>query len=114
MTKSNLIKKILQKLKVLETGEEPNADQIATVSDDYDSIYEELKDDGLVSWLINEDIPTKMAKQVILIAAGGLTDEFFVPEQRAQRLIIQGIEAKERLRELFSVPYVSTEEPVYF
>jgi len=114
MTKTKLIKKILQKLKVLESGESPDSEQTATVSEMYDTVYQELKSDELVTWTAAGDIPEKQASQMIIFMASRLVDEFSVPEQRASRLIIQGDIAYDRLYELNSVPYVSTSEPVSY
>ena len=114
MTKTELIKKVLQKLRVLEVGETPDADQTTTVGDMYDSAYQELKDDEIVTWTSAGEIPTKEAQQMVSYVSSMLVDEFNVPEGRAQRLIIQGNNARQRLFELNAVEYVSTEEPEYF
>jgi len=114
MTKTQLIKKVLQKLKVLEMGETPDSDQTATVGDEYDAAYQELKNDEVVTWTAAGEIPTLQATQMVIFVASRLVDEFSVPELRAQRLIQQGSIAQDRLYELNSVPYESTEEPVSY
>lgn len=114
MTKTELIKKVLQKLRVLEVGESPDSDQTTAVGDMYDTIYQELKNDEVVTWTATDDIPTLQANQMIIISASRLVDEFFIPEARANRLILQGEIARNRLFELNSVPYVSTTEPVSY
>lgn len=114
MTKTELIKKVLQRLRVLEVGEEPDADQTTTVGDAYDQLYRELEKDKVVDWGSTGEIPNKQALQMVSFVAGNLVDEFFVPEARAQRLIIQADNAHQRLYELDSLPYESTENPEYY
>ena len=114
MTKTKLIKKILQKLKVLESGESPDSDQTSTVNEMYDLVYQELKSDEVVTWTESGEVPEKQAGQMIILMASRLVDEFSVPEPRASRLVLQGDIAHDRLYSLNSVPYVPTTDAVSY
>jgi len=110
MTKTKLISRVLQKLKVLAMGEDVAPEDSALVSEFYDEVYEELKQKGVATWSSVEDIPSLQAQQVIKIVASRCADDFEHEELNTQRLLLEESQAMIKLDEYIHVPYVSASE----
>lgn len=120
MTKNDLIIRVLRKLRELEADETGSSEDVSLVGAKYDEVYAELNEAGLVNWASTGSIPNTHAQHVITIVAYRSADDFYVDEQRYQRLKFEaeGADgnggAMARLRQMEYIPYVSTDNPVYF
>lgn len=114
MTKNDLIIRVLRKLRELEADETGSSEDVSLVGAKYDEVYAELNERGLVNWSSTGEIPNTHAQAVIAIVAFRSADDFYVDEQRYQRLGAEEQGAEKLLRQMEYIPYVSTDEPVYF
>lgn len=114
MTRADLIKRVLQKLRELEFDEGPSSDESAIIGAKYDEVYAELNERGLVNWSASGEVPLTHSQSVIAIVASRSSDDFFVDEPRLQRLVFEERTAEKKLRQMEHIPYVSTDEPVYY
>ncbi len=122
MTRSELITRVLQKLRELEADETPSSEDTALVGAKYDEVYEELNDRGLVSWASDGTIPSTHAQPMVTIVAARSADDFHVEEVRYQRLQVEAFGprldetggAMALLKEREYQPYVSDAEPKYY
>ena len=114
MTKTDLITRVLRKLRELEADEVASSEDSSLIGAKYDEVYAELNERGLVNWASTGDIPNTHAQSVIAIVAFRSADDFYVDEQRYQRLAMEERGAEKTLRQMEYIPYVSTDEPVYY
>jgi hypothetical protein len=115
MTPAELKDRVLGKLRVLGAGQTAEAEDVFTVNEGYTSVYEQLKNQNLVTWSLTGDIPDKLATQIIKMVAYEVSDEFHIPEQRIQRLLIEADRALDDIRIKSAPEYVSTHTRVpYF
>lgn len=122
MTKNDLIKRVLLKLREIEADETPNSSDSALIGDKYDEVYSELNELGLVAWSSTGDIPNTHAQPVIIIVAARSADDFYVEEPRYTRLQVEAFGprldnsggAMARLLEIEHIPYVDVAEPRYY
>lgn len=115
MTPEELKDRVLGKLRVLGVGQTASAEDNFTVNEGYVSVYNQLKDQNLVTWAIDGAIDDKFATQIIKMVAYEVSDEFHIPEQRIQRLLIESQMALDDIRYKAQPEYVSTHtrQPYY-
>lgn len=114
MTKSEAIRRILLKLRDIESNEEAGSDDVDLLGAKYNEVYAELNRSGLVNWGLAGEIPDTHAQAFIAIIASRSADDYHVDEQRYQRLMIESQGAFNKLKQMEHIPYVSTDEPVYY
>jgi len=111
MTKTELIKRVLIKLKVIQSDDTVSTEDSDLIGAVYDEVYQELKIQELVTWTSTGDIPTSHAQSMIKIVASRSADDFEHEELNVQRLLIEESQAMDKIVILNRVPYVSTSEP---
>ena len=119
MTKNQLIKRVLLKLREIEADETPSSEATAVVGPRYDECYAFLNDKALVTWALDGEIPDSHAESMVTIVAAKSADDFHVDETRYQRLQFEafgqtGFSAMDNLEQLAHVPYIPTSEPEYY
>ena len=114
-TKSEIATKVLQKLTVLEADETKDTDDDTLVQGIYDSVYHILAAEDLVSWGSGDDVPSNAVLPVVGLVARECIEEFTVPAQVAQGLILNEQRYKGMLSMLEHDDYVPEEdEAEYF
>lgn len=111
-TKTQLAVKVLQKLRVLPTGQAAVTDDTSVIETAYDELYQLYRDDGLITWGSADDIPDEAVRPMVVVLASDMADEFNVPEARVQRLLAQRVEAVKQLKSLSQVVYTSTDTKI--
>lgn len=80
ITKADLAKRALERLSVLQPNESLSAADQQTVTDAYDAIYDELSDDGDVTWPNTGDntaeIPQKFVRPLRDMLAADIASHF--------------------------------------
>lgn len=71
---------VLQEIGRLPMGQTANANQLKTVSDSYDGLYQQLFNDSLVDWSATDDIPEYATDTVIKMLSGRISGRFGVPD----------------------------------
>lgn len=113
-TISQIETKVLQKLGVLEADETADSNDTSLVNDKYDSVYGRLKALRLVSWGSADDIPTAAVVPVVGLVARECIEEFVVPVNVAQSLIMNEKRYLGMLKELEYDTYIDDGEPEYY
>lgn len=90
MTLTQLRTKVLQRLQVLATGENPDPDDGQVVADRYPSIHAILMAKNLASWSITEDIPDYLEVPMVNIVAYACATEFGITGQLMGQLALEG------------------------
>lgn len=114
MTQEQLAIKVLSKLGNFDRSAVDPADQ-KNVTDTYNSIYEILKDDGLVTWASTADIPDKHALPIVALVASRLREDYQVAPLAIDLLPIYKHPEYATLRRQLATPYVAAEtEATYY
>lgn len=115
MTPTELKTAALQRLRVLESGENPDPDDFQLIGTRYDGLHALLLFKQLSIWALNEDIPGKCQEPVISMLAALAVNDFPVSPQRKSDLIAQGALdlptmslAERQLRKALARPYIPT------
>lgn len=115
MTPTELKTAALQRLQVLESGENPDPDDFLLIGTRYNGLHALLLFKQLAVWALNEDIPAKCQEPVISMLAALAVNDFGVSPQRKQDLIAQGgldlpsmSLAERQLRKALANRYIST------
>ena len=81
LTIEQISKSLLTKLGRLPEGQSATGAQVAQVQEEYNDLYTELNEDGLVNWTSDADIPTGAAGFIKTLLLSRLADNFGVPNQ---------------------------------
>lgn len=113
MTINELAVKVLSKLRVYDRNTPDSAD-LQNVSDAYESVYQVLSDDGLVTWVYGEDIPSRFTLSLTTLISAEIADFYHVPApaegwEKAKQLATIAIR-----RQLASSQPTETVETEYF
>lgn len=87
--KSDIRNRALRKLRALEPGQTPGADDITDVEQGYDELYSFLVSKKAVTWDSDDDIPDNAAEFVVKMLAYHLSDDYAQPEPKVQRMKIE-------------------------
>ena len=98
MTIADFAVKVMQKMGVWDIAKTLSAEDLTNVTDAYNTIYLQLKDDSLVTWGSTEDIPTRFVLPLTVMVAAEIGDFYLVPEQQLQRFILQAGIAEKTIR----------------
>lgn len=103
MTRSQLAMKVMLKLGLHDKGNSLDPEDQENVLDAYDAIYQELKDDGLVTWAQptvadDEDIPERFMLSLSTMTAAAVADYFKIPEATVSRLLVLAEKSKHMIR----------------
>ena len=79
LTKTQLAKKVLLKLGVIDAGQTVGSDDQTLCDEAYESIYEELAERHLVDWGSGDSIPTWAMMPVRAIVANRIANEYGKP-----------------------------------
>lgn len=113
-TRTDLIKRVLQTIRSLGTGQSPNADDADVVGEKLDNLQARLEGKGLTNdgngaWTI-ETVPDTVAEPYIVLGTALCVDAFHVPENRIVRLRVEALEAENEIRRQVAV--FNDREPV--
>lgn len=120
MTRSELAKKVMLKLGLHDKGNSLDPEDQENILDAYDSIYQELKDDGLVTWAQptatdSENIPERFMLSLSTMTAAAVADYYKLPESTISRLVILSEKAKHTIRrQLANEQVIKPVEAEYF
>ena len=113
-TKAEIATLVAQKLKVLETGATIDSDDSTLIQGKYDSRYQILAAQDLVSWGSGDDIPTGAEFAVTALVARDCLSEFHVDDKTMQAVIFDADRAIDDLMMLEHLDYVPEESEVNF
>lgn len=108
-TIEEIASRVLRKLGRLPEGQSPTGSQVSQIRDEYDELYQELLDDGIVTWSASDDIPDNVVGPVYTLLLGRLADDFGVPNQWMLNALGQDLEKKmkRKISAAATVPYES-------
>lgn len=106
LTREQFAIKVLSTLAAYDRST-PDAEDTQNVLDAYDAVYQELKDDGLVTWTQNgeeEAIPIRFVNPLVALVASTpvLLGSYPQPAARMQALVLAGSAAKNQIRRQFA------------
>ena len=114
ITLAALKDRVAQKLRVVANGETVDANDLTLIEDKYNEVYDELNNLGLVDWALAGPINTTHSQHVITIVASRCADDFEVEESRLQRLMVEDMSARNKLKEQAHQEYVPEDQPEYY
>jgi hypothetical protein len=121
MTRTDLYRKALEKLKIAAAGEPVQPEDVQLVEDKYVSVYALLAAESLVSWGATDDIPDEAGIPMTDILACACAVEFSKPQDMLEGAIALHPKlggpsrAETQLRRLLHRPYIYTRSrPEYF
>ena len=106
-TLAEVTDKVLKKLGRLPAGQVAKAYQKDAVEQEYDGLYDELLNDGIVNWAKADDIPDFAFYPIIILLCGRTADDFGVPDKWSARETQQ----RKKISAQISSPYVSATTP---
>jgi len=106
-TLAEVAEKVLKKLGRLADGQVAPASQKKSVTDEYDGLYDELLNDGLVNWAKADSIPDFAYNPICILLLGRVADDFGVPDKWSARETQQ----RKKISAQISSPYVSATTP---
>ena len=80
-TKAQIATRVLLKHKRLPIGQVADDNLLSQVKTEYDELYQELKDDGIVNWAATDNIPDNVVRPIYLILLGRTADNFGRPDK---------------------------------
>ena len=110
-TKAQIAQRVLQKLTVLEHGEDMDSGDKSIVEEAYDSAYALLDNDNLVTWGNTDDIPAAAELPIIDYIADRVKEAFVVPADIRSVLPFLAMQAEKDLFALTQGEYVPDETP---
>ena len=113
-TKTEIATQVLQKLAVLEADETPSTEDLTFVEGKYDGVYQLLKSENLVDWGAAENIPDKAKIPVVGLVARECLEDYIVPTQIMQSLILSEDRYKRQLKALEYNYYVPSTDFEYY
>jgi len=108
-TQNELADTILKELGALPDGQTPVASHRTQVKDEYDNLYQELLDDGIVNWSASDDIPNNVFTAIKNMLLNRCAAKFDVPNVWT----VYGLEEmdmamRKRIQRTISEPYTET------
>lgn len=116
MTRETFAQKIAGKLGIYDQND-LDAPVQSQLLDIYDGVYQQLKDDGLVTWVQgdNEDIPDRLFLNLSMIVAGECLVDFNITGEAAAMIANNAARARKvYARQLQSGQDTGTTEAEYF
>jgi hypothetical protein len=117
MTPQELKQKVLEKLQVTAAGEDSQPEDIQRVGARYESLYNMLNSEGLVSWAVTADIPDFVEIPLTAMLSCHCAKEFGVVGQAYAELLAEGgmslpqmSWAERQFRRLMARKYVATRQ----
>jgi hypothetical protein len=90
MTLTQLRTRVLQRIGVLASGENPDADDADVIQKRYEMVYNLLLDKNLATWAVTEDIPDSLEIPLLQIVSYYSAAEFGIIGQLYEQLKIEG------------------------
>lgn len=100
MTKRELARRALKRLNV----DPDDPENLHPTEDAYSQVYQQLLNDSLAVW-DEDNIPDYAVPLVSVMVAAEVADNFSLPEQFVQRLILQKAHAEVQLRKQIAPDY---------
>lgn len=86
-TRTEIIKKVLEKLNVIAEGDSPSADDTTTVGEYYDALLATLTERHVITWGASDEVPDDSVVPIVTIVAADCADFYAVEPQRVSRLM---------------------------
>ena len=109
-TKQEVIDRAASMLGRLRVGQSINAALNTRLSDAYDEVYQDLKDDELVTWAQTGTIPDKITPHLAALMAESCMIDIPVSTERYGRIGLKASAAKRNIRRLVTVKYVDLDD----
>lgn len=117
-TKAQVRDRAAEELGRLRPGQALQSQDDTRISEAYDEVYADLKNEGLNIWPSTGSVPDELVPFVSGLVALRCTGTYGVSQERFQRIIsvtgIDGNQAKREIRRLVMPAYESMEEPTDF
>jgi len=82
MTKSEFINLALRNIGLVTRGQTASTSDITTATTIYEAVYEQLQEEGLVTWGVDDDVPDWATMIMKTIVAPDLAREFNLPDSK--------------------------------
>jgi hypothetical protein len=99
-TATELAKRVLQRLQVLDSTETPSSEDEQLVEDAYTDLHETLSAEGLVTWDVTDSIPTGAVIPMTAVLAAEVAQEFGIGSTDLNALIMRAEIGRLELRRL--------------
>ncbi len=99
-TAAEIREKALKKLGVKAVGNTTRAEIASDVDAAYAEVYAMLDTMSLTTWDFDEEVPDDVVNPVVWLVADVRKDEYSIPDNRYQRVSIDGNKALPLIREL--------------
>ena len=104
-TIAEIANSVLKKLGRLPDGQTAPASQTKVVKDAYTGLYDELLNDSLVNWGIDDDIPSLAVYAITVLLLGMTANDFGVTDAWSNREVLM----RRKLSKQITSPYVPQE-----
>jgi len=114
MTKQEMASRVLQKLKVLENGEDIDPNDESIIVSAYDAAYALLTINKLVTWGSEDEIPLQAELPIIDYVANRIKLSFSTPIDVSQSLPFEAAQAEKDLFSITQADYVPDVVPALY
>lgn len=98
-------------LGIVKYSEALSADHSAVLTEFYEEVYDQLKDEGLAIWVSAGPLPDKVYTPVAALVAFAATEDIGVPAERYNRILARRNAALPAIRKYVTPAAESLEEP---
>ena len=113
-TATQIREKALKKLGVKATGQTTQSEIQADVDSAYTEVYAMLNTLKLTTWDVDEDIPDEFVIPVVFLVADSRKDEYSIPNDRYQRVSVDGGRALPLIKDMLASNVYVTPVADYF
>jgi len=86
MTKADFLNVVLRNIGKIRVGQTASNTDVSAISVIYDTVYGNLQNDSLVTWLINGDLPSWAIQPMKKIVSAEAINEFVVSRDKHRQL----------------------------
>ena len=109
-TKAEVVLRAAQMLQRVRLGQAIDNTLQTRIETAYTEVYEDLKDDQLVTWAVAGTIPDKVAPWLAALMAFNTTDSIHVSESVFSRIVAKRNVAKREIRRLVTPKYETVDD----
>ena len=113
-TKAEVRSRVAEMLQRVRLGQSIPSALTTRINDAYDEVYQDLKDDQLVTWAVAGTIPDKVAPHLVALMAFNCTDSVHVSDALFNRIVAKRNIAKNEIKRVTTPQYESLDEPEDF
>jgi hypothetical protein len=113
-TAEQIRERSLRKLGIKAVGQTTQSEVATDIDSAYAEVYAQLEKLELASWEIGEDVPDEFVSPVVWLVADSRKDEYSIPNDRYQRISLDGDRALPKIREMLASNVYKTPPADYY